>query len=131
MADIIGVLGENTNVAVGTYTVYTCPTTKAAKVKIMFAASAAGGGATVLSIAVNNTTILTKSITASNFCWSSTEAQQKMSATTADGSAKADTVAPGPAEYYLSAGDIVSYTLATTNPTAINVQVVGAEVDIS
>jgi hypothetical protein len=40
------------------------------------------------------------------------------------------TVAPAPFEYYLSAGDTVTYTIATTAMAAINVQFVGTEIDV-
>ena len=40
------------------------------------------------------------------------------------------TVAPAPFEYYLSAADTVTYTVATRTMQALNVQVVGTEIDV-
>ena len=40
------------------------------------------------------------------------------------------TVSPAPFEYYLSAGDTVTYTIATLTMVAMNMQVVGTEIDV-
>ena len=47
-----------------------------------------------------------------------------------DGTTAALTLAPGPAVYYLSAGDVVSYTVGTDALVYCNVQVVGTEIDV-
>ena len=40
------------------------------------------------------------------------------------------TVSPAPFEYYLTAGDTVTYTIATLTMVAMNLQVVGTEIDV-
>jgi hypothetical protein len=40
------------------------------------------------------------------------------------------TVAPAPFEYYLAAGDTVTYTIATDDMQSMNIQVVGTEIDV-
>ena len=40
------------------------------------------------------------------------------------------TVAPAPFEYFLSAGDTVTYTVGTLTMQSLNVQFVGTEIDV-
>lgn len=131
MADNVKVLAESSAVATGATTVGTVPAGKTWVFKIMQLLQAGGGGATVVAIAVNGCTILSKSVSASNYMWTSTAAQQKTGASLPDGSALADCVAPGPGTYYGNAGDTIVMTLTTTNATANNIQLVGTEVDVA
>jgi hypothetical protein len=131
MADNIGVLGSATTATVGTTTAYTCPASKSAKVKIMWLALTANTG--TLAFAVNGITIATIAASSGAEYWWSTTTVLKTEAGTPtnapDGTTALLTVAPAPFEYYLSAGDTVTYTIGVANCTSINVQVVGAELD--
>jgi len=132
MSNKIGVLGEATTATVATTTVYTCPTAKAAKVSIMYIFQADAGGTTTFAIAVNGITVASKgATTASHYMWSSTAALLPTStAALPTGLAAATTVAPAPGVYYLSAGDIISYTIGTATALTMNMQVVGTEIDV-
>lgn len=132
MADNIGVLGEATAVAIATTTAYTVPSGKAARISIMYRAQAGAGGASTLYVTVNGCVIWAKSTTtASHYIYSTPSASMITGAAAPTGVSNATTVAPGPEEYYLSAGDIVSYTVGAEALIAMNFQVVGAEVDAS
>ncbi len=132
MADIIGVLGQATVLTVGTTTVYTCPSGKSAKVKIMWSgeahASNSTGDLTITLNAVALAVIL--NMTAARFHHSnSTLLVNPITAAAPTGATALLTVAPAPFEYYLSAGDTVTYTIGTDAMVAMNMQVVGSEVD--
>ncbi len=134
MADIIGVLGQATVITQATTTVYTVPSGKAAKVKIMWAGEAHAANSTGdLTITVNGLAVATiLNITAAEFIFSSTALiNEGPQAAAADGTSVAQTVGPGPVEYYLSAADTITYTIATDDMVAMNMQVVGSEVDVS
>lgn len=130
MADIIGVLGEATAVTQATTTVYTVPSGKAAKVRIMYRCQVGGGGTGTLLFTVNGVVIWAKgATTASHYIYSTTSAAMITGATAPTGASDSTTVGMAPEEYYLSAGDIVSYTIGGEAATAMNAQVVGVEVD--
>ena len=134
MADIIGVLGQATVATVGTTTVYTVPSGKASKVKIMWVGLAGGDSLGDLTITVNGMAIATflNLTTVEYFHSTSTLLIQDGSLTTAPtGLTALLTVAPAPFEYYLSAGDTITYTIATTAMNSMNMQVVGSEIDVS
>ena len=131
MTDKLAVLGQATQVTIGTHTVYTVGTGKSARVKFFFRGQAASGGATVVAITVNNIEVARLSITANNYVFSTATATIVQNATAPTGAAAATTVAPGAYEYFLDAGDIVSYTIATTDAQSMNFQVVGAEITVS
>lgn len=133
MSDRIGVLGEATVATAATTTVYTVPSGKAARVKIMWAgashASTATGDLTITVNGINVAVIL--NMTAARFLHSnSTLLVNPETAAAPTGATALLTVAPAPFEYYLAAGDVVSYTIATLTMVAINVQVVGTEIDV-
>ena len=132
MADIIGVLGEATTITVGTVNAYTCPAGKAAKFKIMYEIQGAVAGTTDFTVKVNGIAVMVHSnITASNYLHSSPNAlKEGPNAAQATGVDGDTTVGPAPTEYYLSAGDTVTYTIGDADALACNVQVVGAEVDV-
>ena len=133
MADKIGVLGEATTATAATPTVYTVPSAKAAKVKIMWSgrsdASNADGD---LTITVNGIAVaIVLNMTADRYLHSnSTLMVNPETAAAPTGATALLTVAPAPFEYYLSAGDTVTYTVATRTMQALNVQVVGTEIDV-
>lgn len=133
MTDKIGVLGEATTSAVGTTTAYTVPSGKAAKCRIMYRIqSGSAASTTTVDIAVNGITVMTQAAMNVSTYVHSTKAQLNSGAvaTAPTGSTDATTVAPAPIDYYLSAGDTVTYTIGTLGATAANVQVVGAEIDV-
>jgi hypothetical protein len=98
----------------------------------MYMFTAGGGGATLLTITVNGIDIMAaQSVAATQYGWSSSALLSNEGATKPDGASVANTVAPyGGATYYASAGDVVSYTLGTTAAAAMNIQLVGTEVDV-
>jgi len=133
MADKIGVLGEATTATAATTTVYTVPSAKAAKVKIMWSgrsdASNADGDLTITVNAIAVAIIL--NMTADRYLHSnSTLMVNPETAAAPTGATALLTVAPAPFEYYLSAGDTVTYTVGTRTMQALNVQVVGTEIDV-
>ena len=133
MAEKIGVLGEATTATAATTTVYTVPSAKAAKVKIMWSgrsdASNADGD---LTITVNGIAVaIVLNMTADRYLHSnSTLMVNPETAAAPTGATALLTVAPAPFEYYLSAGDTVTYTVATRTMQALNVQVGGTEIDV-
>jgi len=133
MADQIGVLGEATTATAATTTVYTVPSGKAAKVKIMWAGlSHASTGTGDLTITVNGINVaVVLNITAARYVHSnSTLLVNPETAAAPTGATALLTVAPAPMEYYLSAADTVTYTIATLTMQAMNMQVVGTEIDV-
>ena len=133
MADQIGVLGEATTATAATTTVYTVPSGKAAKVKIMWAglshASTGTGDLTITVNGINGAVVLY--ITAARYVHSnSTLLVNPETAAAPTGATALLTVAPAPMEYYLSAADTVTYTIATLTMQAMNMQVVGTEIDV-
>lgn len=133
MTDIIGVLGEATTFTIGTTTAYTCPTGKAAKVKLMWTGTAGANNLGDITIKVNGMIVakLDNMPTTEVFHSTSTILIQDASLSTQPtGVTALLTVAPAPFEYYLSAGDTVTYTIDTTNMALMNFQVVGTEVDV-
>lgn len=130
MTDRVGVLAEATTTSVGTTTVGTVPTGKAWVFKPMFIMQANSGGATVLGITINGAKVMENSVTATQYAWSSSAALEKESATYPTGDAAADTVAPGPTQYYASAGDVISYTIGSNAAQSMNFQLVGTEIDV-
>jgi len=130
-SDLIGVLGEATTATLGTTTAYTVPVGKAAKCSLMYRGQAGAGGTSTLNVAINGLTVFgVTALTASHYIFSSS-AQAKLSQAGAPaGATLADTVGVAPQVYFLNAGDTVTYTIGGENFTAMNFQVVGAEVAI-
>lgn len=136
MADIIGVLGESTtsNITAGSsYTAYTVPAGKSAKVRLQFSGQAATGTATAgLQIVVNGITVGNKTgIAADNYVFTTKSLMVNTSASQPTASSDATTVAPAPYDYYLSAGDTVTFKPLAADWQSMNFQVVGSEVDAS
>lgn len=132
MADSIGVLGEATTATAATTTVYTVPAAKAAKVQLMYEIQGAADATTDFTITVNGVVAMTHAnITASNYLHSSPNAlKEGPNAAQPTGVDGDTTMAPAPSIYYLSAADVVSYTIAGTTALAMNMQVVGTEIDV-
>jgi hypothetical protein len=133
MTDKIGVLGEATTATAATTTVYTVPAGKAAKVKIIWSGlSHASTGTGDLTITVNGIDIaVVLNITAARYVHSnSTLLVNPETAAAPTGATALLTVAPAPFEYYLSAADTVTYTIATLTMQSMKIQVVGTEIDV-
>ena len=133
MADKIGVLGEATTATAATTTVYTCPAAKAARVKIMWSglshASTSTGDLTITVNAIDVAVVL--NISAARYVHSnSTLMVNPETAAAPTGATALLTVAPAPFEYYLSAADTVTYTIATLTMQSMKIQVVGTEIDV-
>ena len=134
MADKIGVLGEASTATVGTTTVYTVPASKAAKVKIMWKGTAHASTSTGdLTITVNGIVVAERlNFPNGELFWSnSTLLIHDPSVSVApDGSTALLTCAPAPFEYYLNAGDTITYTIGTLDMVLMQMQIVGTEVDV-
>lgn len=131
MTDKIGVLGEASTLTAATTTVYTCPADKAAKCRIMYLGQADAGGIIDFKITVNGIDVFSQAnITASNYIFSSPNAMFEKIATLPTGVDGDTTCAPAPIDYYLAAGDTVTYTIADASAISLSVQVVGTEVDV-
>jgi len=133
MSDKIGVLGEATTATAATTTVYTVPSGKAARCKIMWAGASHGStGTGDLTITVNGINVaVILNMTAARFLHSnSTLLVNPETAAAPTGATALLTVSPAPFEYYLSAGDTVTYTIGTLTMVAMNMQVVGTEIDV-
>ena len=132
MTNIIGVLGESTtaNTAVGSFTAYTVPTGKASKVKLMYHAVMANTGTLVIS--VNGIPIAAPAAaTGVDNVFSSTVNMVENTTTTAPtGILPEVTVGNAPQEYFLSAGDLVTFTVGIVDLASMNMQVVGSEIDV-
>ncbi len=132
MADIIGVLGQASTITTGTTTAYTCPSGKSAKVKIMWSGEAHAANSTGdLTITVNGIAVaIVLNMTAARFTHSnSVLLVNPITAAAPTGATALLTVAPAPFDYYLSAADTITYTIGTDDMVAMNMQVVGSEVD--
>jgi len=132
MADIIGVLGEASVANIATTTVYTCPSGKAAKVKIMWLGNAGADSLGDLTITVNGIAVATilNMTTITYFFSSIVQLNEGTQAAAPDGVTTANTVGPAPEEYYLNAADTITYTIGTTDMTTMQMQVVGTEIDV-
>lgn len=136
MADIIGVLGESTtsNITAGSsYTAYTVPAGKSAKVRVQFRGQAATGSATAgLEVTINGVLVGKKTgIAADNYVFTTKSLMTNVSASEPTATSDATTVAPAPYDYYLSAGDTVTFKPLAADWQAMNFQVVGTELDAS
>jgi hypothetical protein len=132
MADKIGVLGEAITRTAGVTTVYSVPAAKASRFRIMYEIQGAGDATTDFTLTVNGIVVMTHSnITASNFLHSSPNAiKEGPNAAQPTGVDNDTTMSPAPSEYFMTAGDVMSYTIGGTTALACNVQAVGVEVDV-
>ena len=134
MSDKIGVLGEATTTSVATTTVYTVPAGKAAKFQIQVKIEAHGSNSTGdFLVTVNGVVVFSHlNLPATEIMWSNsaTALHDPSTSVDPDGTTAALTCAPGPAVYYASAADVVSYTIGTDALVACSVQCVGTEIDV-
>lgn len=134
MSDKIGVLGEASIATTGTTTVYTVDSGKAAKVKIMWKGEAHASNSTGdVLFTVNGIVVASRlNMPATELFWSNSTLMihDPSLALDPDGSTALLTCAPAPFEYYLNAGDTVTYTIATDDMVAMQCQVVGTEIDV-
>jgi len=132
MSDQIGVLGSATTATIATTTAYTVPSGKAAKVKLMWSGTAGADSLGDLTITVNGiaVAVILNMTTAYYLHSNSTLLVNPETVAQPTGATALLTVAPAPFEYYLSAADTVTYTIATTDMAAMNMQVVGTEIDV-
>ena len=133
MSDKIGVLGEASALTVATTTVYTCPASKAARVKLF--ARFQGDTNSVVAILVNGMEIARNTVmTTSHYNYTirggGLFAYAAGNATPPTGLTNSLTAAPADATYYLNTGDTVQYTVVTAALLAMNFQVVGTEIDV-
>ena len=130
MADKIGILGSATTATAGTTTAYTVPTGKAAKIKLMY--RGVSGISSTIKFTVDGIDIfISGALTTGHYHWSSSDKMLNSSATIPGGTTDATTVSPGPKDYYLAAGDTITYTIGTADFSAFAVHVVGTEVDVT
>lgn len=132
MADKIGVLGEASTATIGTVTVYTCPTAKAARGRWMFRFKGSAAGGTIIDFYVNGLKIATvPAMTADYYVFSIKSAGLRAAEQSAEpiGTTAALTVSPADPIYYLNAGDTIQYAISGAAAAAANVQFVGTEVD--
>jgi hypothetical protein len=133
MADRYGVLASSSAVAVGTTTVYTCPSGKAAKVKLQMLAQ--GGAASVIFITSGGATLAASAaFTAGHYLWTARGGGlfgQAAGAALPDGLTALKTCAPADQIYYLSAGHSIQFVISGAALQQMNFQVVGTEVQLS
>lgn len=132
MTDILGVLGESAVAAQGTTTVYTVPASKTARVRIQYRLTA--GASTTFRLLINGCEIFrTGALTVSNIYYSSNALVYNTGANDAavNGTTEALTCMPYQREWFMSAGDTVQYVIGTADCGSLNVQVVGAELDVA
>jgi len=134
MTDQIGVLGEASVATAATTTVYTCPSAKAARVQIMVKLEAHAATSTGdFLVTVNGMIAFSHlNLPATEIMWSNstTALHDPSTSVEPDGTTAALTLAPGPAVYFLSAGDTITYTVGTLTFVNVQVQVVGTEIDV-
>lgn len=133
MGDKIGVLGESSATGVGTTTVYTCPTGKMARGRIMFRLKAGAGGTDVIEFFVNGCSIgKVAAMTADYYVFSIKGAGLRVAEQAAEptGIGSGLTVAPADQIYYLNEGDTVQYAVSGEALAAMSCQFVGFEGDL-
>jgi hypothetical protein len=133
MSDKIGVLGEDATNLSGTNVVYTVGAGKAAKCQIMLRIQGAADGSSDVEIKVNALSVgIITNMGSSQFTYSNATAALMVAstATAPTGATVATTVAPAPGVYYLAAADTISYVVTGSELLAVNVQVVGTEIDV-
>lgn len=133
MGDKIGVLGAASGTTVGTTTIYTCPTGKMARGRLMFNLQGNGAGGSIIEWFVNGMSIAKiAAMTASFFTFSVKGGGLRVAEQAAQplGTTAALTVAPADPIYYLSEGDTVQYAVSGAALIAMQAQFVGFEGDL-
>lgn len=132
MTDKIGVLGESQISAVGTLTVYTVPSGKAARFKLFYRSKAGAGSG--IALKVNGISLMEQSSVASGSAmYSSLSLLYNLAAsdTAVNGTTEPLTCMPYQRDFFASAGDVVQMSISSAAMQESNVQVVGAEVDVA
>jgi hypothetical protein len=135
MAAKIGILGEATTVTAATTTVYTVPSSKAAKVRIRFWCSLPN--TSTFALIVNGLTVWADTAGAAEFAASAATIAAPGTAVVLNLQATNPFALTGathvsaliPQDFYLSAADTVQYTVGVVDATAVRVQVEGVEDD--
>lgn len=119
--------------ALGTYTVYTVPADRHARVKLIFRSKTDGSNASDLILTVAGVGVFSRTITAGNNVLHSTPnvISSEHASSDVDGSTEDKTVAPYERWFYLTAGDTVQYTIGSNALDSNFVGVMGAEIDNS
>lgn len=131
MTDTVGVLGEATGTAVGLQNVYTVPSGKAARCRIMY--RGVSGTNSTLQWDVNGITVALSTANTVNHVQYSSAAllhNNQTAASVVDGTTEARTVMPYERDYWLSAGDRIDVTIGTAAYSSFKAMVVGTEVDV-
>lgn len=126
--DTMGVLGESAVGTQGTVTAYTVPAGKSARGRVQYRFTA--GTNSTFRVLVNGFEVFrTGALTSGNVIYTTTALVTNVGANDAaiNGSTTALTAAPYATEYFLNAGDIVQYVIATADVTNMNFQFVGVE----
>jgi len=129
MADTVGVIAQASALIVGTTTIYTVPTSKALIFKPQFIGQANAGGSTFV-MAVNGAQIFQNAVVGSSYFWSSMGILYQEAATFPTGETLVQTVAPGPTNYYASAGQTITYGVTVNALISLNMQLVGTLIDV-
>jgi hypothetical protein len=142
MAAKIGILGESTTTSTGTHTVYTVPTDKAARIRIMFMCKGVSGdvnfGALIGSPGTQKQII--RPIGNNSYCYTGVTdstaqldtSQGVYTEVMGDYTAAANArcvVVPWAHDFYLSDGDTVRTFIATNTSPLVLFQVLGVEDD--
>lgn len=128
--DILGVLGEAAIAVQGTQTAYTVPASKTARVRLQYRFTS--GTNTTFRVLINGMEVFrTGALTSGNVHFTSNALIINTAANDAaiTGATEALTCMPYQREWFLSAGDTVQYVIGTADCSAMNFQVVGAELD--
>lgn len=125
---------EKTTATVGVTTLATIPSGKAMKGRLML--RGISGAASILILSVNGCEVCRLTGAVGDIIHSTSAAQlnKVLAATGAagiDGSADAKTVAPGPREFILKAGDTVTYEIQTAAYSSMYAAFEGVELDAS
>lgn len=135
MADKFGVLGTATGKTIGSWTVYTVPPGKAAKLKLFGSFQASGSvGTGTLIIEVGGIDVALTGAMTANFTTYTNGGAGLLSAPAAalqDGRTPGTTIQPAPPIYYLSEGQAVRYRVGVADIQNANLQAVGVEVDLT
>lgn len=145
MSAKLGILGESTAYALGTTTVYTVPSDKAARIRWSVQSSGGGGATRYFAVQVGapgSETVVAVELAAEYEVWSgalistATYFPKDIGLTDTNVSwgpntsaAQKDLVAPLPVDWYLSTGDTVKFIITTVALEGMLFQVVGVEDD--
>lgn len=130
--DILGVLGESAIAVQGTQTAYTVPASKTARVRLQYRLTA--GVNSTIRVLINGMEVFRSgALTSGTVSFTSNALILNTAANDAaiNGSTEALTCMPYQREWFLSAGDTVQYVIGTADCSAMNFQVVGAELDVA